>query len=66
MQITSQEHYDVIAQFEKGNWGYRLDKEPKDQWAKGHIYQHGELNQLFLAFRKGYALAKCVYQTNAA
>lgn len=66
MQITTQEHYDLIAQFEKCNWGYRLDKESKDLWSKGHIYQHAELNQLFISYRKGYALAKCNYQQSAA
>lgn len=58
MQITSQEHYDLIAQFDRQFKGWRLDKEPKTLWPRGVIYQDGHVNQLFDAFRKGYALHK--------
>jgi hypothetical protein len=63
--LTSQEHYDLIAQFERdpASKGFRLDKEPKSQWAHGHIYQHGELNQLFLMYRRGYVMGKRVALT---
>jgi hypothetical protein len=60
--LTSQEHYDLIAQFERdpASKGFRRDKESKDQWARGHIYQHGELNELFLMYRRGYVMGKAV------
>lgn len=60
--LNTQEHIDLMAHFEKAHKGHRLDRETKDQWPAGHLYQHGEVNQLFLAYRKGYALAKCIYQ----
>jgi hypothetical protein len=28
-------------------------------WAKGYVYQQGELNRLFLAYRMGYSLGRC-------
>lgn len=55
--ITSKEHYDLIAQFEREFKG-RFDKEPKELWVKGHVYQSGEMNDKFTIFRKGYALGK--------
>jgi hypothetical protein len=60
--LNTQEHYDLIAMFERlpAVKGFRLDKEPKDLWPKGHIYQHGELNELFLMYRHGYAYGKAV------
>ena len=56
MTLFSQEHYDLIAMFDREFRGLRLDKENKDLWSKGHIYQNGEVNNLFLAYRKGFAL----------
>jgi hypothetical protein len=60
--LNSQEHIDLIAQFERDRAvkGFRLDKEAKAEWARGHIYQHGELNELFLMYRRGYVLGKAV------
>lgn len=62
--LISQEHYDLLAHFEsilkKREAGLRFDKEDKSLWVRGHIFQHGETNQLFLAFREGYALGKAV------
>lgn len=59
--LKTQEHIDLMAMFEREYTGcYRLDKEPKESWPRGHIYQHGELNELFLAYRKGYALGKAM------
>lgn len=61
--LKDREHYDLMASFESEFGGsYRLDKEPKELWPRGNVYQHGELNQLFLAYRRGYALAKAIYQ----
>ena len=59
LTIKSPEFYNLIAMFERdfARVG-RLDKEPKDFWAKGNIYQNGEINCLFLAFRKGYSFCR--------
>lgn len=63
MTLFSQGHYDLIAMFEREFTGLRLDKEDKALWSKGNIYQSGEANQLFLAYRKGFALAKASSQS---
>jgi hypothetical protein len=60
MQIKTQEHIDMLAMFEREYRG-RMDKERKELWAMGRIYQDGQVNELFLAYRKGYALARSVY-----
>jgi hypothetical protein len=56
--LTTKEHYDLIAAFEREYKHQRLGKEPKDIWPKGHVYQDGATNELFLAYRRGYALGK--------
>lgn len=61
MRIETKEHYDLMASFEKANSTERLDKEEKELWPKGQIYQDGIVNKLFISYRKGYALAKCIY-----
>lgn len=61
--LNTQEHIDLVAMFEREYTGRRLDKEAKELWKLGRIYQHGELNELFLAYRKGYALGKAVERT---
>lgn len=66
MQLNSQEHIDLINQFEKdafasSSFRGRLDKEDKPMWSKGHIYQDGMVNELFLIYRKGYSFGRCVY-----
>lgn len=59
MSLTSKEHYELIEMFEKVFAGsYRMDKEDKSLWSKGNVYQNGEMNQLFLAFRQGVAYGK--------
>lgn len=58
MTIGSQEHYDIMSMFEREFKGIRLDKEAKDMWPKGHVYQNGDVNNLFLAYRRGVALGK--------
>ena len=58
MRVGSQEFYELVAMFDREFKGSRLDKEAKDMWPKGHVYQHGEVNQLFLAYRRGVALGK--------
>ncbi len=59
MTITSKEHYDMIAMFEKTFKGsFRFDKEPKELWSKGRVYQDGSANTCFLAYRHGYSYGK--------
>lgn len=62
MKLTEREHYDLMAQFEKDAkrqfYGLQFDREPKDMWSKGHLYSHGKTNELFLAYRLGYAMGK--------
>lgn len=63
--LKTKEHIDLMAQFEKDLRPGRLDKEPKDMWHRGIIYQEGQVNALFLAYRHGYAFGKCVERTAA-
>jgi hypothetical protein len=63
MTLLSAEHYDLMAAFEREFRGQRLDREAKHLWPQGVVYQSGETNNLFLAYRRGYALAKAVYLT---
>lgn len=58
MSLTSKEHYDLIAQFDRDNSSERLDKEQKDLWNIGAVYKDGKVNSLFIAFRDGYSFAK--------
>jgi hypothetical protein len=60
MTLLSQDHYDLIAMFDRLYKGERLDKETKDMWPKGYVYQNGETNRLFLAFRQGVAYGRAV------
>jgi hypothetical protein len=59
MTLFAKEHYDLIEMFEHEFKGeFRLDKEDKSFWSKGCIYQAGDANKAFLAYRRGYALGK--------
>ena len=60
MKLMSQEYYDTMCSFEKAFRGNRLDKEAKELWPKGVVYQDGHVNILFDAYLKGYALHECV------
>lgn len=61
--LGTQEHYDLIAMFEREFKGTeRMDREDKSQWKHGHVYQHGMLNQLFLAYQRGYAFGKAAHR----
>lgn len=63
--LLDKEHYDLISAFERNplfTRSRRLDKEDKAMWAKGNIYQCGVTNELFLAFRNGYAYGKATHQ----
>ncbi|TQV80351.1 hypothetical protein [Denitrobaculum tricleocarpae] len=55
MVLTSKEHYELMEMFEAEFKDYRLDKEQKALWPKGVVYQSGETNALFLAYRRGVA-----------
>lgn len=68
--LFSQEHYDLIAQFEKiypkyARVSYRLDREDKALWASGHIYQHTPTNDAFLMYRLGYSFGVTVGRETA-
>lgn len=56
------EHYALLDQFERDckPLAGRLDREGKSLWPKGIIYQDGRTNDLFLAYRRGYAYCKSV------
>lgn len=58
--VGSKEFYELLEQFEKQYRHLRLDREDTTLWPRSHIYQNGEVNQLFLAFRRGYFLGKSV------
>jgi hypothetical protein len=59
MGIHTKEHYDLIEMFEREFHGEgRFDKEDKALWPKGNVYQSGEINRLFLAYRRGFAYGK--------
>lgn len=60
MNINDAEHAKLIEQFELDYPYAQKDKEPKELWAKGSVYCHGETNNLFLAYRRGYSFGKCV------
>jgi len=55
MSIFSKEHYELLQSFEREFKHHRLDKEAKDLWSKGHVFQDGHVNELFLAYRRGAA-----------
>ena len=64
--LNTAEHVELMQMFEKEFSGYRLDRENKDLWPMQRIYQNGETNTLFLAYRRGYALGKAVERMDAA
>lgn len=57
--LTTKEHYDLMAQFEREFSG-RMDREDKSLWPQGYVYQDGHVNNLFLAYRRGYSFCKAV------
>lgn len=60
--LKSKEHYDLMAKFERAFKGCRLDREPKDLWPMGVVYQDGHVNELFRAYRQGYSYAACLFR----
>ena len=63
--LNTQEHIDLMTMFEREFKGMRLDRETKDLWPRGRVYQNGETNEMFLAYRKGYAFGKAIHQSAA-
>lgn len=63
--LKTKEHYELMEMFERQFKHMRLDREIKDLWPMGRIYQNGEANELFLAYSKGYAFGKCVCRSTA-
>jgi uncharacterized membrane protein len=59
MTLKSHEHIELMAMFERIFTG-RMDREDKAFWAKGRIYQNGQTNELFLAFRHGVAYGQAI------
>ncbi|WP_225783384.1 hypothetical protein [Xenophilus sp. Marseille-Q4582] len=57
--LLTAEHYELMTMFERTRRGARLDKETKDLWPRGIIYQDGQVNEQFSAYRQGYAYAQC-------
>lgn len=60
MNLASKEHVDLMDMFEREYRHMRLDREDQSLWSKGNVYQSGETNELFLAYRRGYAFAMAV------
>lgn len=58
--LKTKEHYDLLYQFEKDLKVLETDKEPKELWCKGIIYCNGKVNELFRAYRTGYAFGKTI------
>jgi hypothetical protein len=56
--LNTKEHYDLMAKFERDFRYERLEREDHDMWAKNRIYKNGNMNNLFLAYRMGYAYGK--------
>ncbi len=59
MQIITKEHEFIMEHFEKEHFGNH-EREPKHLWPMGQIYCDSEMNRDFLAYRKGYSLARSV------
>lgn len=58
--LMTKEFYDLMAQFERTRPG-RIDREAKELWSKGLVYQDGRVNEAFQAFQKGYAYGKFAF-----
>lgn len=60
MRVGDKEYFEMMAQFEKNFPGERYDKEPKESWGKGIVYQDGNVNRLFKAYEMGYAFRAAI------
>ncbi|WP_313413205.1 hypothetical protein [Sedimentibacter sp.] len=61
MQVGTKEFYEILSNFEREFKDMRLDRENESLWEMGQVYQNGETNKLYLAYRQGYALGRCKY-----
>jgi len=61
MQVGTKEFDEILSSFERDFKGRRLDKEDRKLWKMGVVYQDGETNELYLAYRLGYSLGRCKY-----
>lgn len=66
MGLGSLEHEEIMKSFEALKPRGRLDREPKESWARGVIYQDGAVNELFLMYRHGYSAGRCEYLHRSA
>lgn len=60
MPLLSRDHYELMEMFEREFRGLRMDREDKSLWPAGHVYQSGETNNLFLAYRKGVSYGRSI------
>ena len=61
MKVGTKEFDDILANFEKNFYHMRLEKESKDFWSMGQIYQNGETNNAYKAYVMGYSFGRVVY-----
>ena len=66
MQAHTKEHHDLMLSFERAFRGNRFDREEKSYWARGAVYQCGVTNELFKAYRMGYAEHRAIAHLDAA
>ena len=59
--VGTKEHYELLENFEKHNSHMRLDRENKELWYKGQVYQDGDVNRLYNAFILGYSFGRASY-----
>ena len=58
MSLKSHSHNELMEMFERSMKSLpccpsRMDREPRDYWGAGRIYQDGHVNAMFLAYRLG-------------
>lgn len=58
--LGSKEHYELMTMFEKEFSHRRLERENKELWKIGVVYQDGHVNDLFKAYRQGCAYGQMV------
>jgi hypothetical protein len=61
MKVGTKEFYDILESFEKNFNHMRLDKESKEYWSTGQVYENGEANNAYRAYVLGYSLGRAVY-----
>lgn len=65
MQAHTKEHFELMASFERTFKHQQLQRESKEMWARGAVYAHGVTNELFKAYRMGYAEHKAIANLEA-